>query len=496
MKQNERVHLIQTAENHALQKTWQGAPLGAIKPDPLPDLLRRLFVYPFGQPGHALEVLFTEVAQLMKMQGVAQENIGAGLIIFSVICSAKVRIPLSIVLRVAEDKAVAEHLLTACLKLVPKSLFVELHGLKPDDLFSAGDRYRNKVLVCRSFMGLKKIESELMSLIVNGHLSIQTTAKTKYGAQLFDLNVLGPVTFIGIETENEPRLFDNPQIIRISVSEVNADYNFDGSETGDNPEAVFEMDIVAKHISGALPRPVVFLHHDAFSAAIRKQQPLHYIHKKRFALKLLEILTILNHLGAPDFEGFLARAMDSKPEHVRSWSKKNGLHMESQPPDHKELIVDKKEYFIAAKLLNELLPVNYPILSPLRRQLFEVIKDINLTKLGAALISHHDILEQLYTMAHSDIYWARLKEIYLKINHDINNIISEKGIAKELAALIKIGMIERKNFKDSDGHGYYITTGTVNKAISFPSLGELFGDCDNDALKEVVDPVTGSVEMI
>jgi hypothetical protein len=53
------------------------------------------------------------------------------------------RVPISIVLRVEEDKAVANQLLTTCLKLAPRSLFVQLHGLKADDLFSAGDCYRD-----------------------------------------------------------------------------------------------------------------------------------------------------------------------------------------------------------------------------------------------------------------------------------------------------------------------------------------------------------------
>ena len=155
MKQNKRVQLTQKVENHAVPKIWEGGPLDSTKAD-LPELMKGLFVYPFGQPGHALEGLFNEAAQLMRMQGVAQENIKVGLIIFSVICSAKMGMPLAIVLRVEEDKAVAEHLLTVCLKLVPRSLFVELHGLKADDLFSAGDRYRNKVLVCRDLKRLKK----------------------------------------------------------------------------------------------------------------------------------------------------------------------------------------------------------------------------------------------------------------------------------------------------------------------------------------------------
>ena len=331
MKQNKRVQLTQKVENHAVPKIWEGGPLDATKAD-LPDLMKNLFVYPFGQPGHALKGLFVEAAQLMRMQGVAQENIKVGLIIFSVVCSAKMGMPLSIVLRVDEDKTVADHLLTTCLKMVPQSLFVELHGLKADDLYSAGDRYRKKVLVCRDLKGLKKIESELTSLIVNGHISIQATAKTKYGAQLVDLKVSGPVAFIGIETETEPRLFNDPRIIRIAVSEFDAYQDFYGRDTENIPGAEFEMARIAKYVNSLMPRTVSFTRQNDFLSAIRKQQPLYYIYKNRFAVRLIGILTILNNPGPPDFGDFLSKVMDTKPEHVRSWMKKAGLYNEVQTP--------------------------------------------------------------------------------------------------------------------------------------------------------------------
>ena len=487
--------MIQSTTKQALPKIWEATNLDATKGG-LPDLMKNLFVYPFGQPGQALEGLFNEAAQLMRMQGVAQENIKVGLIIFSVICSAKMGMPLAIVLRVDEDRAVADHLLSACLKLVPRTLFVELHGLKADDLFSAGDCYRNKVLVCRDLKSIKKIESELINLIVNGHISIQTTAKTKYGAQMVDLKVSGPVAFIGTETESEPHLFNNPRIIRITVSESDFNQDFDGRETRDISGAEFEMARIAKYVNSVMPRNVSFTLQDAFSSAIRKQHPVHFIYKNRFAVKLIGILTILNNPGTPDIEEFLAKAMDTKQEHVRSWMKKAGLRNWSKRSADEELIVGKVEYDIAAKLLKEILPAKYPILSPLRKQLFEVVKDINFAKVKASFTSPNSLLRQLYTLAHADTYWAKVKDVYLNYNNNRADIISEIRIEKELVALKKIGVIERKKFKNIEGHGYYVTTVTVDKGIEFPRVTELFGECDNNAKKEVMDPVNGNIEQI
>jgi hypothetical protein len=313
---------------------------------------------------------------------------------------------------------------------------------------------------------------------------------------LVDLNVSGPVAFIGIETETEPRLFNDPRIIRIAVSEFDAYQDFYGRDTENIPGAEFEMARIAKYVNSLMPRTVSFARQNDFLSAIRKQRPLYYIYKNRFAVRMIGILTILNNPGPPDFGDFLSKVMDTKPEHVRSWMKKAGLHNEVQTPDIEELIVGKVEYFFTAKLLEGMLPVKYHAFSLLRRQLFEVVKDINFAKLMASFTSPNSLLRQLYTLAHADNYWAKIEDIYLNFNNNRTDIISEIKIEKELAALKKAGVIERKKIKNSEGHGNYVTTVTVDKGIEFPLVSELFGECDNNDRKEVVDPVTGIVELI
>jgi hypothetical protein len=176
--------------------------------------------------------------------------------------------------------------------------------------------------------------------------------------------------------------------------------------------------------------------------------------------------------------------------------KKAGLHNEVDRLADEELIVGKVEYFFTAKLLDGILPVKYPALSLLRRQLFEVVKDINFAKLMASFTLPNSVLQQLYTLAHADNYWAKIEDIYLNFNNNRTEIMSEISIEKELSALKKAGVIERKKFKNIEGHGYYVTTVTVDKGIEFPRVTELFGECDNNAKKEVMDPVNGNIEKI
>ena len=481
--------------SQALPKIWDSASLDANKPN-LPELMRGLFVDPYGQPGNALEGLFGKVAEVMRMQGVAQENIKVGLIIFSVICSAQVGIPLAIVLRVGEDKAVADHLLTICLRLVSRSLFVELKALKIDDLYSAKDHFRNKVLVCRDMKGLKKVESELKNFVVDGEISIQISAKTKFGSQMVEFQVSGPVGFIGIETESDPCLFDHPAIIRLAVFESGCNQGMGGGETAVVPVAEFEMARIAQYVGSFSFRDVAFAHLVDLLDSIRGQKPVHQIYKSRFAVKLIDVLTILNNPDAPDFGRFITKQLNVNPEHVKTWMKKNGWHQKNRISEDENLKVGKVEYFIMVKLLDGMLPVKQHIPSLLRRELFEVVKGINFALLANAFIPASNTLQQLYTLSHNETYWAKSKYIYLNINKNRADIISEINIEKELVALSKIGLIERKKLRDHDGHGYYITTHSADRGITFPNIANLFGECDEGQMIEAVDPLTGIVELI
>ena len=98
----------------------------------------------------------------------------------------------------------------------------------------------------------------------------------------------------------------------------------------------------------------------------------------------------------------------------------------------------------------------------------------------ASFTSPNSLLRQLYTLAHADTYWAKIKDVYLNYNNNRADMISEIDIEKELAALKKIGVIERKKFKNSYGHGYYVTTVTADKGIDFPRVTELFGECNKN----------------
>jgi hypothetical protein len=495
MKNKVAFPVTTTIPNTGLSPALEISCLDATKQN-FPAMLKALLIDPYGTPGRALEGLLGTVAEVLRTQGVGQENIRVALIIFSVICSAQAGIPLAIVLRVDEEKAVAEDLVTACLKLAPESLFVELKSLTIDDLYSAKDHFRNKVLVCRDFKGLKKVESDLKNLIINGSTSIQVSARSKYGSHMIESQVNGPVSFIGIETEGEPHMFDHPAIIRLGVADLNLGQEGNDGEVRKIHGIGMEMARIAQYVSRFSQKNVAFFQKDEFLSFVRNQRPIHHIYKSRFTIRFLKIFTIINNPGPPDFHNFIANLLNGNPENVKEWMKEIGWQKNGQTPANEDLVVSKVEYFMLAKLLNGLLPIKHTVPSLLRRQLFEVVKAINMGLLVKAFIPENDYLLQLYTLANNETYWARIKDIYLNFNKNRAEILSEINIEKELVALRKINAIERKKFRDNDGYGYYVADISIEKGIDFPKIYKLFGHCDEEHLLEAVDPVTGIVELI
>ena len=495
MKQKEMFAVTKPKIVQGLPAIWKNNLPDTMNPD-LPNLMKYLLVAPYGKPGCALEGLFNEVAQLMRMQGVTQENIKAALIIFSVLCSAKTGMPLSIVLRVDEDKAVAEHLLNCCLKLVSSSLYIELHNQRIEDLYSAGNHYQNKVLIGRDLKNLKKIERHLTQLIVNGKISIQTTVRTKYGSQPIVFKVTGPVGFIGIENENDPPIFNHPWIIRIAVSESGSIEEEKWNDTISIPGAEFEMAKIAEYLNRFSYRPVFFRQKDDLTIAIRKQSPSNHIHKLRFTLRMLDVLTILNNPKSLDFGMFLAKIMDTSFENVNTWLNENRVRQNMTINQDEELTLGKIEYFIMTAILNEMLPLKYPVTSLLRKEIFGTIRYINFEKMKSSFAATDTVLKRLWNLSKTDNFLAKIDEIYLRLNRHRIVMVSEKNIGKEIIALMNLGVIERKTPKGKNTYEYYITTDELCHGVKFPAVADLFCEHAECPSIEVVNPVTKRKEIV
>ena len=192
----------------------------------------------------------------------------------------------------------------------------------------------------------------------------------------------------------------------------------------------------------------------------------------------------------------LAKLINSRPEHIQEYLRINGADSPPVAPGDVELVSGKMEYFVMGKLLSGMVPLKHQSPSPLRKQLFNVVKLINLTKFQSSTSGKDDTSEKLYTLNYCDLYWAKFDLIFKRINKGQTNIIPIPVIQAELAALKKMGVIECKKFRDRDEYGYLILTLSVDDGLKFPEIKDLFGECPEDQLREVMSPITGIMEKI
>jgi hypothetical protein len=381
---------------------------------------------------------------------------------------------------VKDSTAAADHLLSTCIRLAPREWFVDISHLKPEELYGSGELFSNKVLICRNPVTVKKIEPDLLNLIVNGCSTRQALSRSQFGSETREYQVKGPVGFIGIETETGSSMFNHPAIPRLKVvgnhSREGTDHDSSMASGGVSENAVeFEIAKLTEYISRFGPRKVAIPFKSRMFAGILEQHPTEYRVKANIIKKILSACTILNY--PPQISGahLMAKLYNSRVECAEDW-----LIGRSQVPVHAlpepELHCGKTEYRVVKNLLDGLIPFKDSVPSALEMRLFEIVKTVNFSAVDNSMMSSSDVLGLLYQFNTSEFYWARIEQIFRALNkgQDPSRIIPLKAIEAELATLRKRGFIERKKYKDKDEHGYYVTVFEIDQGLQLPEEVEVF----------------------
>ena len=408
------------------------------------NLWKKLFEYPYGQPGNACERLLRTVAELLIKDGVPDIYIKSGLLVFLVMISAKINRPVSMILQAQDDPAEADHLISACERLIPNGTVQKLSGLSRDDLYSAGDHFQNKVLVCRDFTSIKTIAADLQNLIVNGRINVHARAKTKFGVHMTEFMVSGPVSFVGIESENETKFFDHPCFLRVQLSSGHWDWKGSTAPVVASAGIEFEKARIIDYLASFQKKKSMIPYEGQLSSAILKQRPIHFHHKNKTITRLLSICTILNNPPTPNVAKFLAKSFNSHEDRVYEWLKGQQVFMEEKLPSEGPLVSTEVEYRLVKSLLDGVIPIQERRPSALRCELFEIVKSINSEMFKSSTIKNNDVLEMLYGLNNSQFYWAKIGIIFKKFNSGRPDIVPVQKIANELMAMKKLGIIEKR----------------------------------------------------
>jgi hypothetical protein len=440
----------------------------------MPKLLQDLFVYPFGEPGYACEKFLNRVAQLLILDGVPEDNIRSALLVFLAMSSAKIGRPVSVILQVQDNSAAADHVISSCKRLIPPDAVIDLRGLTTDDLYTANNHFKNKALICRDFPSINKIASDLQNLIVNGRTTKQARAKSKYGVHIADIEVSGPVSFIGIEKEGDPKFFDHPCFLRVQLYDSHWNWVDGGGCAVPLSGIEFEKDRTIDYLNSFHGRKVRIPYAGRLSSAILEQKPINYVHKKGFIFNLISICTIFNNPPPPNLAKFFAKSCSSQEDRAHEWLKGQSIVADADLSSEGPLVASGNEYSIAKSLLDGIIPIQRKRPSSLRCELFEIVKSINFEMFKSSTIQKENVLDMLFVMNTYEIYWAKIEFIFKKLNMFRSDIVTLHKIAAELMTMKNIGLIEKRKFKDTNEHGYFITTLSVGDGLALPAVDVLF----------------------
>ncbi len=431
-------------------------------------------IQPFNGSAGVCKNILDRVATILHEEGVPRKSIKAGLLIFLTMNSARLGSSFSTIIQTQDNAADAEILISKCKRLVPQESVVEITNFSSSDFYTAGDLFKKKVLICNDLNSVKRIASDLQSLILTGEATKQVTTKSKFEIRTTPRHIQGPVAFIGIETKEDSGLFNHASFLRIPLYDEAQDFRVELLNL--HAEGlVFEKNLVQNYLRQFEEKKIRIPFEAKLSSLILNQRPDFYRHKMALVHKIISICTIFNNPAPPRITKLLAEITKNTEDDLLGWLRPKFENLDLCAKEDKEIrfSATQLEYDTVKNLLNNTLPIRQRITFTFKQNLFQIVKTINLQQLQSSTFQD-DESSMLFVLNSYENYWAKIEFIYKYYNKSKPTITSIQKIESELAEMKKIGLIEKRKFKDKDQHGYFICTLNIDQGILMPSADELF----------------------
>lgn len=451
------------------------------------DLTKWFFDDPYGHDDGVIRSLLCDVSHFLQRSGVESENIQAGLLIYIALNSVRLGFPISVILK-TDELTKTRHLLNVCKQIAPKESFREVQELKYEQLYNDKKYFEDKVIICQDTSGVKKAMPDLLMLLTQGYATRQENYKSRLGSGIQEGKIQYSLGFIGIELVDSNSYFDHPSIIKISVGNADRPNGqmmpivFCKRYQEEDPKIHIECRRIGKVFERMRYQKVDTRYLNQTYNHIRNQQPVCFWEKINVIIKVLSLITIMNH---PD---------EITPEELIS-SFINYKNTNMVEPSE-TLTATEAEYFITTTLLNEVITIKNDWLTVDEFKVFEAVKSINFGKLRSALTPNNNTSYKLWLLINNSIFWAKKDEIFKQVNETSKNIMALPVIEKALQSLIKMSFISAKRIDGSREYGYFIVVPEANGKIKLPHPSMITNQIHKNQSVQVVNPLTGGIENI
>lgn len=449
--------------------------------------IEKIFPRPYDQENGIIRPLLCDFADYCLKNGIASENIPAACIASLTLNSAALGYPMAIILK-ADDPMIVGHLLSVCKGITPIGRYIEFQKLSSEELFQKPDSFTSKTIICTSPKGCKGAIHDIQNLISTGCSYRQVLSKSNFEADYKEVSIKGSIAFIGVEIGDEKFEMNDPSVLRITLSANESDRgltilgyrNFQSNDENRSGEKsrikrFFERlsyKVVSVPYSGQI---ISHFMNQRVEKIQFKHRPVH---------NLLSLISITNNPPPLTKEEAFGYLIGQSPKEFIPVTL--GV----------AIMATKVEYFQMTQLLKDIIPSKEEHYTPVQITVFEAVKRINLAKLSGSTIDKKNEIQVLMTLYKSNNYWAKIGDIFERVNLTEKNRILIQEIEKELNKLAKLGIITKKRFQQTSDYGYYINDTSIGQHVTFLDPSEINDSKFNKAKVQVVNPLTGMVGTI
>jgi len=452
------------------------------------DLTELFFPMPYGQKSGIIIPLLCEASMHCSENNITSENLQEALL--TTLCYNSVRLdhPFSIIIK-ADDLETVQNFLTVCQQIAPTDSFIEVPQLSYEQLYRNPDKFKGKVIGCLDPKGFKKALPDIQNLILHGHTSRQEINKSKLGNGFAKHSIEYPVAIIGVETSDQKNDLDHPSILKITLSSNENPENINVSGYNNFQKNHLEHSLKIQNIKKTFERlspckvHVPFV--DQISSHIIDQNVEKISMKFKTIQNIQSLVSITNNPPPVTAREVCVGYLNLSPAELHETS--------VLKPD---ITSTKADYYETVELLKKIILVCNDYYPQSQLHIFETVKDINLGKLKRSIIDFNDNNQVLLTLYKGVDYWAKLEDIYKRINTKSKKHLTVPAIDKELNKLSKLGIISKKKFPKTTDYGYFINVMSIGKHITFLAPSKIVDPVFNSKQVKVVNPLTGKIATI
>jgi len=450
-------------------------------------------------------------ADILRRKGMQSDDMRIALTSLTVMNSAYLGNALSLVIHDGTGRKAG--IIDLVMQMVPHNRLQVMGHINQELIFSKDQPLKGCCLIVNDNKSFNNVVGHMDSLLGRGSATMRNPYKTRFGSGTEDLKAEGPVSCIVLVKSFKDCSLTHPYILRVNAQGGANKYSEHlPALYGHALQDIFVVDaaMFKKNMELLKPSKVHVPFADDLSKFLNTNGHVDRNPFYEVIHRLLISTTLMNNIKAPSKARAMAMLYDVDEAAMANWlsSRSNENHeyklLESanvatsgQSIGDRPLTATKYDYYLLWVLLNGIIVFDANVLTSRQNRIFTAIRNINIQRATgrtfAALGTTTNILVAINRNPDS---WTGRDNILKEVNQDGGEELSLADVEIDLKHLIEGGVIEGHRPEGKRDRHYHIMVTRVSDPVMLPHPSTIMDPVYKGQTVDVVNPITGIVEII